>query len=158
MIKQSLAVGFLICFVLFVNSCATFKKPATLNDSPILERAQTKEEHGIRVSASVLGDGEARQIFGIDLVRKKIQTVWIEVEKNADANGALYDYLLSFNFPIPRPVAPGSNASGYIFTSWKKGIKVIDVDLLGDNLSQHFTFFVPNPDSSISWRKILLNS
>ena len=77
--KRSIMVVSLICLALFVSACATFKKPATINEAPILERALTKEENGIRVSASVLGDDEARQIFGIKLARKKIQAVWIEV-------------------------------------------------------------------------------
>ena len=173
-------VGSLICLALFVNACATFKKPATLNEAPIHERALTKEENGIRVSASVFGDDEAKQIFGIDLSRKKIQAVWVEIENNidrplvllptamdpdyfaplevsfayhkafaADANAALDAHLLNLNFPIRNFIQPGSRASGYIFTNWTKGMKVIDVDLVGDDFSQNFTFFAPNPDSSM---------
>jgi hypothetical protein len=178
--KRPIMVGSLICLALFMNACATFKKPATINEVPIFERALTKEDNGIRVSTSVLGDEEARQIFGIDLARKKIQAVWVEVENNADrplvllptaidpnyfaplevafayhkafaadANAALDAYLLNLNFPIRSPIQPGSRASGYIFTNWVKGMKVIDVDLLGDDFSQNFTFFAPNPDSGI---------
>jgi hypothetical protein len=173
-------VGSLICLALFMNACATFKKPATINEAPIFERALTKEDNGIRVSTSVLDDEEARQIFGIDLARKKIQAVWIEVENDidrplillptaidpdyfaplevsfayhtafaADANEALDAHLLNLNFPIRNLVQPGARVSGYIFTNWTKGMKVVDVDLLGDDFSQNFTFFVPNPDSSI---------
>ena len=178
--KQSLIISSAIFLVLFMNACATFKKPATINEAPILERALTKEDNGIRVSASVLGDQEARQIFGIDLARKKIQAMWIEVENNADrplillptaidpeyfaplevsfayhkalaadANAALDAHLLSLNFPIRNLIQPGSRASGYIFTNWIKGMKVVDVDLVGDGFSQNFTFFTPNPDSSL---------
>ena len=178
--KQSLIISSAIFLVLFMNACATFKKPATINEAPILERALTKEDNGIRVSASVLGDQEARQIFGIDLARKKIQAMWIEVENNADrpltllptaidpeyfaplevsfayhkalaadANTALDAHLLSLNFPIRNLIQPGSRASGYIFTNWIKGMKVVDVDLVGDGFSQNFTFFTPNPDSSL---------
>jgi hypothetical protein len=178
--KRSIIIGLIICLVLSMNACATFKKPATLNEAPIHERALTKEENGIRVSASVLGDDEARQIFGIDLSRKKIQAVWVEIENNidrplvllptamdpdyfaplevsfayhkalaADANAALDAHLLNLNFPIRNLIQPGARASGYIFTNWTKGMKVVDVDLLGDDFSQNFTFFVPNPDSGI---------
>jgi hypothetical protein len=177
---QAIIAGLMIGLVLFMNACATFKKPATINEAPIHERALTKEGNDIRVSAAVVGDQEARQIFGIDLARKKIQAVWLEVENNADrplvllptaidpdyfaplevafayhkafaadANAALDEYLLNLNFPIRNPIQPGSRASGYIFTNWIKGMKVIDVDLLGDDFSQNFTFFAPNPDSSL---------
>jgi len=178
--KRSIIVGSTIFLALYMNACATFKKPATINEDPIHERALTKEGSDIRVSAAVVGDQEARQIFGINLARKKIQAVWLEVENNADrplvllptaidreyfaplevafayhkafaadANAALDAYLLNLNFPIRSPIQPGSRASGYIFTNWVKGMKVIDVDLLGDDFSQNFTFFAPNPDSSL---------
>ena len=178
--KRSLIVGSLICLALYMNACATFKKPATINEAPIHERALTKERNGIRVSAAVVGDQEARQIFGIDLTRKKIQAVWLAIENHAgrplvllptaidreyfaplevafafhkafaaDANAALDAHLLNLNFPIRSPIQPGSRASGYIFTNSLKGMKVIDVDLVGDGFSQNFTFFAPNPDSGM---------
>ena len=178
--KQSLIITSTIFLVVFMNACATFKKPATIDDAPVHERALTKERNGIRVSAAVVGDQEARQIFGINLARKKIQAVWLEVENNidrplvllpiaidpnyfaplevafayhkvfaADANAALNEHLLNLNFPIRSPIQTGSRASGYIFTKWIKGMKVIDVDLVGDDFSQNFTFFAPNPDSDI---------
>jgi hypothetical protein len=180
MIKRLIIVGSLIGSALFMNACATFKKPATINETPVHERALTTEINGIRVSASVLGDEEARQIFGIDLARKKIQAVWVEVENNADrpifllpiaidpdyfaplevafayhkafateANTALNEHLLNLNFPIRNPVVQGSRASGYIFTNWEKNMKVIDVDLIGHNFSQNFSFFADNPDSTL---------
>ena len=178
--KRSIIVGSTIFLALYMNACATFKKPATINEDPIHERALTKEGSDIRVSAAVVGDQEARQIFGIDLARKKIQAVWLEVENNADrplvllptaidpnyfaplevafayhkafaadANATLNEHLLNLNFPIRSPIQPGSRASGYIFTNWVKGMKVIDVDLLGDDFSQNFTVFASNPDSSL---------
>jgi len=177
--KRSLIVGSIIGVALLMNACVTFKKPAATNEAPIHGRALTREGKGIRASAAVVGDQEAREIFGIDLARKNIQAVWVEIENNtgqplillptaidpeyfaplevsfayhkafaADANAALDEHLLSLNFPIRSLIVPGSRASGYIFTNWKKGMKVIDLDLLGDNFSQNFTFFAPNPDST----------
>lgn len=175
--RHSLIVGSMICLALFMNACATFKKPATINEAPIHERALAQEKNGIRAKAAVVGDQEARQIFGINLSRKNIQALWFEIENNtdqplvllptaidpeyfaplevayayhqsfaADANAALDAHLLNLNFPIRSLIQPGSRASGYIFTNWSKGMKVIDVDLLGDNFSQNFTFFALNPD------------
>ena len=186
-IKQSFIFGALIGFALLISACATFKKPVTINKAPILERALTKEENGIRVSASVLGDDEARQIFGIDLAHNKIQAVWIEIENNtdrpilllptaidpdyfaplevayafhkafaADANAALNEHLLKLNFPIRRPVADRARVlCGYIFTNWTKGMKVVDVDLLGDNFSQNFHVFYPQPGLEMMGQDII---
>ena len=65
----------------------------------------------------------------------------------ADAKAALDKHLLALNFPIRSPILPDSSMSGYVFTNRAKGMKVVDVDLLGRNFSQNFTFFAPNPDA-----------
>jgi len=184
--ERSVIIGTTIFLTLFMNACATFKKPATINEVPIQERALTKEANGIRVSAAVLGDHEASQIFGIDLTRKNIQAVWLDIENNsgrplyllpnaidpeyfaplevafayhrafsADTNAALDEHLLNLNFPIRSPIVSGSRTSGYIFTNWKKGMKVIDVDLLSRQFIQNFTFFTPNPDFAQSGQAVI---
>ena len=81
--KRLFAVGVAIYLALLVNACATFKKPATVNEAPIQGRAQTKEANGIRVSTALVGDEEARQLFGIDLSKKNIQALWLAIENNA---------------------------------------------------------------------------
>jgi hypothetical protein len=156
------------------------KEPVAAIEAPIVKRAQTKTINGIRTSTAMVGDKEAQEIFGIDLARKNIQAVWIEVENNTDrpvlllptaidpdyfaplevafayhkvfskdANAALDERLLKLNFPLRSPIVPGSQASGYIFTNWTRGMKVIDVDILGRQFCQNFTFFAPNPDTSM---------
>jgi hypothetical protein len=67
---------------------------------------------------------------------------------SGDANAALDDHILTLNFPIRNRIDPGTQASGYIFTNWSKQTKGIDVDLMGRNYSQNFTFFVPNPETA----------
>ena len=176
--KRSLIVVLMIFLSILMNACATFKKPASFNEAPIKDRALTKDSNGIRASAAVVSDEEARQIFGIDLARKNIQAVWLEIENNADhplillptsidpnyfaplevtfvyhkafaadANATLDEHLLNLNFPVRKLILPGSLSSGFIFTNWSKGMKVIDVDLVGNDISHNFTFFAPNPDS-----------
>lgn len=178
-IFRPLMAGPLVCLALFMGACATFDKPAAINEAPVHDRALTKEENGIRVSAAVVGDSEAMQIFGVDLFRKNIQAVWLDVENHSgrplillptamdpdyfsplevafafhtffapDGNRALDEHLSQMNFPIRTPILPGVRSSGYIFTNWLKGMKVIDVDLLGRDFIQNFTFFADNPDSS----------
>ena len=164
-----------------MGACSGIEKPDLTIQAPIFERAVTKEENGVRVSASVLGNEEARRVFGIDLARKDIQALWIKVENDVDrpivllptaidpeyfspfevsfayhefladdANEALDTHLLKLNFPIRSLIQPGTAASGYIFTNWTNRNKVVDVDLIGDDFSRNFTFFIPNPDSEIA--------
>jgi len=65
----------------------------------------------------------------------------------SDVNAAIDEHLQTLNFPIRSPISPGSSLAGYVFTNRTKGMKVIDVDLLGRNFSQDFTFFAPDPDT-----------
>lgn len=170
--------GLMLCFALLIDACATFEQPEIIDETPVRERAltQTAVSVGIQASVAVVGDEEAEEIFGIDLARKKIQAVWLEIRNNTDktlillptaidpnyftplevafvyhkwfakdANAALDEHLLSLNFPIRNLIMPETRASGYIFTTWTKGSKVIDVDLAGDDISQNFTFFASGP-------------
>jgi hypothetical protein len=164
--------------MLGLNACATFKKPPAVDETPIEDRAQTKEDNDIRASAALVGDTEARRIFGIDLSQKDIQALWLEIENNSDralvllptaidpeyyaplevafayhkafsseANKMLDDHLLEKNFPVRSLILPGSQASGYVFLGRSQEVKAIDVDLVGDDFSQNFTFFARNPNS-----------
>ena len=62
------------------------------------------------------------------------------------ANKALEDHLLEQNFPVRSLILPRSEASGYIFTGRSEEVKALDVDLIGDDFIQNFTFFAPNPN------------
>jgi hypothetical protein len=176
MIKRLIIAGSVICFSMFMNACATFKKPATINEAPVHERAITKESNGIRVSAAVVGDEEARQIFGIDLAQKKIQAVWVEIENNTDQPLILlptaidpeYFAPLEVAFAYHKSFATDANAalndhllnlnfpirSPVLPGSRTYGyvftnwtkIKFIDVDLFGHKFSENFTFRALNPD------------
>jgi hypothetical protein len=67
---------------------------------------------------------------------------------SGDANAALDEHILALNFPIRNRIDPATQASGYIFTNWSKQTKGIDIDLMGRNYSQNFTFFAPNPETA----------
>ena len=179
--KRLSVIGIAFGLTLFVVGCATFKKPAAIDQASIRLRAHTKEENGIRVSTALVDDAEARQIFGIDLSKKRIQALWLMIENNtdrsllllpsaidpayfaplevafafhkmfaSDANKALDELLLDMNFPTRSPILPGTKNYGYIFTSWSKHVKALDVDLIGNGFVQNFTFFDPNPNSTLS--------
>ena len=86
--ERSIIVGSLICLALSMNACATFKKPAAINQTPVQGRALTKESNGIRVSAPSSVTEEARQIFGIDLLpARKFKPCGLEVENNTHRPG-----------------------------------------------------------------------
>ena len=104
-IKRSFIVGLTIYLALFVNACATFKKPDTINEASVQDRAQTEESNGIRVSAALVGDEEARHIFGIDLPKKNIQALWIAIENNTDRRLILLPTAIDPEYYAPLEVA-----------------------------------------------------
>ena len=90
---------------LLLSACATFKKPAAINETPIQGRAQTKEANGIRASTALVGDEEARQIFGIDLSEKNIQALWLSIENNTDRPILLLPTAIDPEYYAPLEVA-----------------------------------------------------
>ena len=103
--KRLAVIGVAICLAVLVNACATFKKPATVNEAPLQDRAQTKEADGIRVSTALVGDEEARRIFGIDLSKKSIQALWLAIENNSDRPLLLLPTAIDPEYYAPLEVA-----------------------------------------------------
>ena len=66
-----------------IYSCATFS-PRHTGDFAFRERARTKHEDNIHVTAVVLSAQECEDVFGLPLYRKGIQPVWLEIENRDD--------------------------------------------------------------------------
>ena len=103
--KPIFIAGLVTCLMLLLNACATFRKPETINEAPVHERALIKETGGIRASVAVVGDEEARQIFGINLARTKIQAVWVKIENNIDRPLVLLPTAIDPEYFAPLEVA-----------------------------------------------------
>ena len=145
-------------------------------DQPSLrDRAETKTEASIRVSATVPGRDETKSVFGIDLYAQGIQPVWLEIQ-NSDSALVRYavvstdaDYFSPlevayknkggysgdgrsdmekrFNqLAMPRYVDPGETRSGFVFTHADDGAKGFNVDVMGTNVMARFTFLLRVPD------------
>jgi hypothetical protein len=57
--------------------------------SEIRDRAESRVDTNIRVSAAVLGRQESQGLFGVDLYAQGIQPVWLEIE-NTGSTPARY--------------------------------------------------------------------
>jgi hypothetical protein len=73
----------LLLLLLLLAACATFESPAEFHDRSLRERAVTKTEEDIQVSAALPTAAEARTIFGIDLDARGIQPIWLEIENRS---------------------------------------------------------------------------
>lgn len=107
--KTSMKRSFLACLLsgsmIFANACTTWIRPTGTSDAPIRSRAQTEAKNGIKVSAAVVGDNEARQVFGIDLAAKKIQAVWLEIENRSNRSLVLLPTAIDPDIFAPLEVA-----------------------------------------------------
>jgi len=171
-----------VCF-LTLHGCATFK-PGPIDETIFRNRGQSKSDGVVQVTATILSREETREIFGLDLYKKNIQPIWLEIENNDDKRvwvppfGVDPDYFAPFevaymhhfffskqtNTQMDRYfhektmvsyVPPGNIRSGFIFTNLDLGTKGFNVDLMGqDREIRTFTFFIPVPGFKVSHRDV----
>lgn len=155
--------------------CATGFDFQSVDSVPFRERAVTQVEDGVRVTAAVPDKKETRELFGLSLYRKRIQPVWIEIENDTDQAIGFMPMSVDADYHTPLEIASltrgdkkrqeaeqqlfrnsvnmwigaGQTRSGFIFTNADEGTKAFNVDLLGDDRSWAFTFFIPVPGLAV---------
>ncbi len=169
--------------VLTFYSCATFN-PRPIDEVPFRERAQTKSGGNVRVTAAVLSAEETKEVFDLDLYKRGIQPIWLEIENNDEERiwfppvgvdpeyfaplEVAYMHHTTFsrstneqmdqylhNQAIRGSIAPGSVRSGFVFTNLDMGTKAFNVDLIGeDHQVRTFTFFVSVPGLRVSHQDV----
>jgi LssY C-terminus len=170
---QRAALALIAAFVIGVAGCAHYR-PRPLDDVPFLERAQSRNESGVRVTVAVPSDKEATALFGVSLAAAGIQPVWLQVH-NASAHTYWFAPIsLDPEYFTPREAAnrcrfwlgsaantrmrehfsrlaigsylePGGQIAGFVFTNLERGIKVVNVDLVGRDDLRQFFFIVEIP-------------
>jgi len=74
----------LIVLALGASACARFVKPDPYDEGALRERAITTTKDGVRASAALLLPEEIEPIFRIDVSRKGMQPVWLEIENDTE--------------------------------------------------------------------------
>ena len=164
----------LACFISLLAACASSPQTAEM-EGTYLDRAQTQEKDGIRVTAAVPSAKESQELFGKPLYRRGVQPVWLKIENNLDefvsflpvgldpayftpieaANLDVKDKKAEdgnalinqqfFNSGLGNNVAPGGQSSGFMFSVLDEGTKSFNVDVIGKSSLVTFTFFIPVP-------------
>ncbi len=178
-----IAIVFLVVFG--AVACTSFK-PTPLDDLQYLQRAETQERDGLKVTVSVLTRQESRQAFGKKLDKKLIQPVWIEIENKSErdfwmmrhgldpdyfsareaayvshgidaaSNKGVDDYFDGLG--IDPFVPAGATTAGFVFSNLKLGTKEVRVRLLGDRELQEFEFYVTVPGLRADWQRVDFDS
>ncbi len=163
-----------VILVLSVSGCATFN-PRPEEEVAFQERAQTQDKGNVRVTAAVPSAQESKRLFGVDMYKRGVQPIWLEIEnKNEeplyflpmglDPNyfspiEAAYVNHFGFNTPANEEmnqlfyekrqvirIDPTSVRSGFVYTQVDEGTKAFNVDLMGeDKKIRTFIFFINVP-------------
>jgi hypothetical protein len=155
-----------------------------VDEVPFLERAQTQQTGGVKVTAAVLTSGESVAKFGANLYRRNIQPVWLEIENSSDKSlwflplgldPAYFTPLESaylgrtairkkdhenmdryfFERGMGSYIAPNDTLSGFVYTNLDEGTKAFNVDIIGgDRVVRNFTFFIPVPGIKVDHQNV----
>lgn len=173
------AIGFYI--VCSLVACTGFK-PVPLDELDYLQRAETQERDGLKVTVSVLTREESRQAFGKKLDQRFIQPVWIGIENHTGRDFRMLQHGLDPDYFSAREaayvshgvdtasnrgideyfdtlgidpfVSAGATTSGFVFSNLKLGTKEVRVRLFGDHELQDFDFYVTVPGLRADWQRM----
>jgi hypothetical protein len=179
-IRTRWQAGAALCaaWVLLCVGCASSFNPKPMDQVAFRERSQTQEEGEVRVTTAVPGAKETRELFGVDLYRRGVQPVWLEIENGRDevvsflpvgldpeyytpieaANMNLGEDLSQINPAMNRYflekgmglyVPPGESLTGFVFSAIDEGTKAFNIDVIGEEDIFSFTFFMPVPGLKI---------
>jgi hypothetical protein len=160
-----------------------------LPEGDFKQRLQSQTQNGVTVRTGVPSARESKALFGVPLYKNGVQPVWLEITNDLDTtlsflpvgldpsyftpiearsiqsktgqpNGdspLLVNELLSAGMPMTIPA--NSTRSGFMFTRLDEGTKAFNVDIIGADWLQTFTFFVPVPGLradhyNIDWKNL----
>jgi hypothetical protein len=149
----------LLALTLALAACssAPYRADPSVHEA-VVHRAVHQKEGLIEVRASVAGDAEAKQMFGIPLQKRDIQAVWVEISNHGATRARFSPYSVDKDYFPPHEVAymfrknfskqgwldlerelysvslrrqilPGETHSGYVFTNKTEGTKAFNLDV-----------------------------
>ena len=147
----------LLLFLLTSCSTAPYRYEA-LENFEVAQRAVTKQQGAIQVSASVPSNEEAEQILGFPIYKRGIQPVWLKITNNSSNRARFIHVSVDREYfsplevaymhkkyfskqgwmemerhlmdtAIPRHIPAGETRSGFIYTHVKEGTKSFNVDV-----------------------------
>ena len=157
--------------------CATWQAPDAFNDAGLRARAVTASRQSVSVTAAVLSAEDSRRMFGVDVNKTGVQSVWIELRNQTPeplwllSPGTDPDYFSplevawSMHTPLARdanaridehferlafknPVLAGETRAGLLFINPERRTRVFNIDLLQRKGLIPFTLFLPVPDDA----------
>ncbi len=177
------ALGLALVAVLLAGGCATVKPPQPLDEIPFLERSETQERAGLRITVAALSEDEARSAFGVNLSKKRVQPVWVDIENTSDTqyfftrnsvdphyysaaeaaylfhkvgNPTRNDQLSQYfdSQKIDPIVLPQSRTAGFVYANLKRGTREVRIRLITEGRIESFEFYVAVPGLKADWERV----
>jgi hypothetical protein len=184
-IRTRWQAGAALCaaWTLLCVGCASSFNPKPMDQVQFRARSETQEEGDVRVTTAVPSADETRELFGVNLYRRGVQPVWLEIENGRNevvsfspvgldpeyytpieaANMNLGEDLSKSNPTMNRYffemsmelyVPPGETRTGFVFSAVDEGTKAFNIDVFGDEDAFTFTFFIPVPGLKIDHHNV----
>ena len=144
-------------------------------------RAQTSTHDQVSMRASVLRAAESQAHFGLPLADQGVQPVWVQIENRSQRPYWLMRSFMDPSYYAPREVArlfksrasaqdmrtaetrlideaiklhvaPGHTVSGFVYTTLDRGLKVMNVELLGLGRVLRFDFAEEQSDGGFDYQ------
>ena len=174
-----------LAWSILAAGCASFH-PQPLDKVGFEQRAKSSTDGKVTVSVAALSEEEARGALGVDLAGDGIQPVWLRVENreaigfvippividreyfspmeaawqahgwlSGETNERIDEHLLKLH--LPARVGPGETVSGFVLTNLDKGVKYVNVELIGAGGAQvrRFSFLAPIPGLNADYLPLL---
>jgi hypothetical protein len=173
-----------VCSLALIVACSSTPPALPGMEGDYLDRAQTQEKNGIRVTAGVPSAEESKELFGTSLYRRGVQPVWLSIENSRDEHVSFLpvgldptyftpieaanlnvkdkqatksDSLINqqfFKAGLGMNVPSHGKSSGFIFSKLDEGTKAFNVDVISDSTLVTFTFFIPVPGLRIDHQTV----
>lgn len=160
--------------VLICAACATTEVSSPdLVEGDYMARVRSQSQGGVTVRAAVPSASESEALFGMKLYRRGVQPVWLEITNETPdvvsflpvgLDPAYFTPIETANLDVEKQkardqvrelrlfeagmglsVRPGMTRSGFMFSQLDEGTKAFNVDIVGKDLFESFTFFIPVP-------------
>ena len=179
----TVVVFFLVlsAFAIHIQGCAT-SPPVTEAPKAFDQRTHTVVKGEVTVTVAVPTRAEAEALYGVELWRKHIQPIWVEVKNDSPATYWLLPSGMDPNYfswseaayafrkgseednrrryekfgtlQFKNPVRPKSVASGFVLVNLDEGFKAVDIDLVSHEDAKSFSFIIPDPDFKADYKMV----
>jgi hypothetical protein len=173
---------FTLAAFLVLAACASYA-PQSYNKEALEDRAISKVQEGLTISAIALGPDEARAVFSVPTFSKNIQPIWLRVQNEGEGNvtllplffDALYytpaeaafmhhgwltgetNRMIDRQFEensLPLTVPAGGTVEGYLYGTTDIGWKALNLLYVGDSDSIEVPLVVPVPGLALEQVKL----